>query len=114
MDRQTDRQTDSEKSFYSTLQKTRVQKIKFGTECNSHWGGKNNHKLSLFIKTIVERSNIHYSKINQKRSRKKYAQFSLELQKHETIAATNSAQHLEGGDRYFRHRYSIKIDVKSK
>ena len=79
-DRQTDRQTDREQWFYRTLHRTGVKKIKFGTECDSHWGGKNNRKLNPFIKTMVNRSNIHY-KMNQKRNQKKYIQFPLELQK---------------------------------
>ena len=83
-DRQTDRPTDRKQWFYRTLVRTGVQKIKSGTECNSHWGGKNNRKLNPFIKTMVHRSNIHYSKINKKRNRKKYVQFPQELQKNET------------------------------
>ena len=55
--------------------KHRVKKIKFGTECDSHWGGKNNRKLNFFIKTMVHRSNLHYSKINQKRNWKNIDSF---------------------------------------
>ena len=73
--------TDGEQWFYRTLHRTGVQKIKFGTECDSHWGGKNNRKLNPFIKTMVHRSNIHYSKINQKGNWKKHIKFPLELQK---------------------------------
>ena len=76
-----DRLIDREQWFYRTLHRTGVQKIKFGTECDSHWGGKNNRKLNPFIKTMVHRSNIHYSKINQKGNWKKYMRFPLELQK---------------------------------
>ena len=43
--------------------------------------GKNNHVLNPFIKTMVYRSNIHYSKINQKGNWKKHIKFPLELQK---------------------------------
>ena len=43
--------------------------------------GKNNRKLNLFIKTMVHRSNIHYSRINQKGNWRKHIQFLLELQK---------------------------------
>ena len=41
---------------------------------------KKYRKLNLFIKTMVHRSNVHYSKINQKRNWKKYRQFPLEQQ----------------------------------
>ena len=66
-DRQTDRETDREQWF----NRTGVQKLKFGTECDSYWGEKIIAKLNPFIKTMVDRSNIHYSKINQKRNWKK-------------------------------------------
>ena len=56
---------------------------------------------------MVHRSNVHYAKVNQKRNRKKYINVILELQKNETSQATNSALHLEGWARYFRHRYSL-------
>ena len=110
-DRQTDRQTDREQWYYRTLHRAGVQKIKFGTECDYHWGGNNNFKLNLFIRAMVHRSNVHYSKINQKRNWKQYIKFILELQKNETSQTTNSALHLEGWARYFRHRYSIKLYV---
>ena len=92
----TDTQTEREQWCYRTPQKTGFQKIKFGTKCVYHWGGNNNCKLNLFIKVMVHRSNVHYSKINQKRNWKKYTKFILELQKNETSQATNSALHLEG------------------
>ena len=41
---------------------------------------KKYRKLNLFIKTMVHRSNVYYSKINQKTNWKKYRQFPLEQQ----------------------------------
>ena len=76
----TDKQTDKEPWFYRTLHRTGVQKIKFGTECDSFWEEKNNRKLNPFIKTMIHRSNIYYSRINQKGNWKKHIQFLLELQ----------------------------------
>ena len=105
----TDKQTDREQCFYRALCTTRVQKIKFGTECDSFWEGKIISKVNPFMKTMVHRPNIHYSKINQKGNWKKHTQFPLELQKNEASQASSSALHLEGWARYFRHRYSIKF-----
>ena len=45
---------------------------------------------------MVNKSNIHYSKIYQKGNRKKNIQFPLELQENETSEAPSSALHLEG------------------
>ena len=73
--------TDREQWFYGTFHKTEVQKIKFGIEYNPLWEGKNNSKLPAFIKTMVHRSNIHNSKINQKENWKKHIKLPLELQK---------------------------------
>ena len=77
----TDKQTDREPWFYRTLHRTGVQNVKFGRECNCLWEGRNNSKLNPFIKTMVHRSNIHYSKINLKGNWKNHSQFLLELQK---------------------------------
>ena len=63
MDRRTDRETDKEQRFFRTFHGVVVQKIKFGTECNSLGEGENNRKLNPFIKNMVLRSNILYSKI---------------------------------------------------
>ena len=58
-----------------------VGKIKFGAECDTLWEGKNNRTLNPFIKTMVHKSNMHYSKINQKGNWKKHIKLPLELQK---------------------------------
>ena len=106
-----DKKTDGEPWFYRTLHKTGVEKIKFGTECGSLWEGKNNSNLNTFIKTIVRRSNIQYSRINQKGNWKKHKQFLLELQK---MRPPSSDLHLEGWIRYCRHKYSIKLSLNTK
>ena len=67
--------------FYRTLRRAEVQKIKFGNECDFLSEGKNNRELNPFIKTMVHRSNIHYSKINQNGNWKKHIKFPLELQR---------------------------------
>ena len=92
----TDKQTDRELWIYRTLHRTGVQKIKFRTECDSFWEGKNNCELNPFIKTMVHRSNMHYSRIYQKGNWKNHIQFLLELQINETSQAPSSGLHLEG------------------
>ena len=58
---------------------------------------------------MVHRSNIHYSKINQKRKLEKAYKTSSGTIKNETPQEPSSTLHLEVWARYFRHRYSIKL-----
>ena len=50
---------------------SKKSKNPYGTECYSLWQGKNNRKLNPFIETMAHRSNIRYSRINQKGNWKK-------------------------------------------
>ena len=55
------------------LTKKKKKKKKLGTGCNSLWDEKQNYKLNSPIQALVYRSNIHYSKIYHKGTRKKYS-----------------------------------------
>ena len=105
----TDKQTEREPLSYRTLHRTGARKIKFGTECDSLWEGKNNLKLNPFIKTMVHRSYLHYSRIDQKGNWKKIYTTSSGTTKIETSQTPSSVLHLEGWVRYFRLRYSMKL-----
>ena len=105
IDSQTERQTeDSGPTVGQRSNKSNLDRVWL---C---FRGKNNRKPNTFIKAMVHRSNIHYSKMNQKGNWKKHIQFPLELQKNEISQALSSALHLEVWARYFRHRYSILKD----
>ena len=63
-----DRQTDREQWFYRTLsvgQGSKKSNLKESATLFER--EQNNRKLNPFIKTMVYRSNIQYSKINQER-----------------------------------------------
>ena len=109
----TEKQTDRELWFYRTLHRTGVQKIKFGTGYDSLWVGKNNRNLNPYIKIMVHRSNMHYSRINKKGNWKKHIQFLLELQKMRPPKHLVQLPHLEGWVRYLdidTQLNSLKID----
>ena len=78
----TDRQTNREQWFYRTLsvgQGSKKSNLKESATLFER--EQNNRKLNPFIKTMVYRSNIQYSKINQERKWKKHTKFPLQLQK---------------------------------
>ena len=62
VNRRTDGQTDRQQGYYGTLCGAGVHKIKFG-KVQPSLRRKNIHKPDPFIKTMVHRSNTHYSEI---------------------------------------------------
>ena len=103
MDRQTE---DSDFSGPSVGHGSK--KVISGTEeCHSVWEGKKNRKLNPFMKTMLYRSNIHYSKINQKKKLKKAT--TNWNYKTWDLLGTQSSSPLGKEVRYFRYRYSIKL-----
>ena len=76
-----------------------LKKSIFWTECNSLWDEKKreNCKPNSLIQTLVNRSNIYYSKIYQR----------------ENWKSNGWALHLEVWTTYFRHRYQIKLSRTS-
>ena len=61
------------------------------------------------MKTMVHRSNIHCSKINQQRKLKKAYKISSGTAKNDTLQAPSLAFHLKRWARYFQHRHAIKL-----
>ena len=61
------------------------------------------------MKTMVHRSNIHCSKINQQRKLKKAYKISSETAKNDTLQAPILAFHLKRWARYFQHRHATKL-----
>ena len=76
MDRQTDKSCFIGPSVGQTSKKSYLKQ-----KSATLFERKNNCKLNAFMKTMIHRSNIHYSKINQKRKLKQHIKFPLQLQK---------------------------------
>ena len=76
--------TDKEQWFYGNLRRTGVQKHIWNRRVWLSLRGKNYHELNPFMKIMVHRSNIHYSKINRKWKLKKAYKISSRTTKNGT------------------------------